>query len=122
MKLLDAPAHKDQECTKFTNRMCLAVLILLMIGSAQHELAKFLATLLQPVLELYSTNCINDSFSFTKMIQQLKVNSNDFILCSFDICSLFTNIPLAETIEICTETLYDSHLPTPVILNMFLLN
>ena len=30
--------------------------ILLMIGSAQHELAKFLAVLLQPVLELYSTN------------------------------------------------------------------
>ena len=28
--------------------------------------------------------------------------------------SLFTNIPLEETIEICTETLYDGHLPTPV--------
>ena len=37
--------------------------ILSMIGSAQHELTKFLAALLQPVLELYSTNCINDSFS-----------------------------------------------------------
>ena len=34
------------------------------------------------------------------MIQQLKVNSNDSILCSFDIYSLFTNVPLAETIEI----------------------
>ena len=49
------------------------------------------------------------------MIQQLEVNSNDSILCSFDICSLFTNVPLAETIEICTKTLYDGHLPTPVI-------
>ena len=49
------------------------------------------------------------------MIQQLKVNSNDSILCSFDICSLFTKVPLAETIEICTKTLYDGHLPTPVI-------
>ena len=49
------------------------------------------------------------------MIQQLKVNSNDSILCSFDICSLYTNVPLAETIEICTKTLYDGHLPTPVI-------
>ena len=89
--------------------------ILSMIGSAQHELAKFLAALLQPVLELYSTNCINDFFSFAEMIEQLKVNSNDSILCSFDICSLFTNVPLAETIEICTKTLYDGHLPTPVI-------
>ena len=49
------------------------------------------------------------------MMQQLKVNSNGSILCSFDICSLFTNIPLAETIEICTKTLYGGHFPTPVI-------
>ena len=49
------------------------------------------------------------------MIQQLKVNSNDSILCSFNIYSLFTNVPLTKTIEICTKTLYDSHLPTPVI-------
>ena len=86
-----------------------------MIGSAQHEFAKFLTALLQHVLELYSTNCIHDSFSFTEMMQQLKVNSNDSILCLFDICSLLTNIPLAETIKICTKTLYDGHLPTPVI-------
>ena len=46
---------------------------------------------------------------------QLQVNSNDSILCSFNIYSLFTNVPLAETIKICTETLYDSHLPTPFI-------
>ena len=56
-----------------------------MIGFAQDELAKFLAALLQPVLELYSTNCIADSFSFDKMIQQLEVNSNASILCLFDI-------------------------------------
>ena len=49
------------------------------------------------------------------MIQQLKVNSNDSILSSFNICSLFTNVTLAETIEICTKTLYDGHLPTPII-------
>ena len=55
---------------------------------------------------------LNDT---AEMIQQLKVNSNDSILCSFDICSLFTNVPLAETIKICTKTLYDGHLLTPVI-------
>ena len=89
--------------------------ILLIIGSAQHKLTKFLAALLQPILELYSTNCIHNSFSFAEMIQKLKVNSNDSILCSFDICSLFTNVPLAEIIEICTKTLYDDHFLTPVI-------
>ena len=90
-------------------------LIFSIIGSAQHELAKFFTALLQPLLKLYSTNCINDFFSFVKMIQQLEINFNDSILFSFDIYSLFTNVPLAETIEICTETLYDGHLPTPVI-------
>ena len=42
--------------------------ILGMIGSAQHKLAKFLAALLQPVLELYSNNFINNSYSFAEMI------------------------------------------------------
>ena len=48
-------------------------------------------------------------------MMQLKVNSNDSILCLLDICSLFTNIPSVETIEVCTETLYNGHLPTPVL-------
>ena len=63
--------------------------IVSMIGSAQQELAKFLVASLQIVLELYSTNCTNDFFSFPKMIQQLEVNLNDSIPCSFDICSSF---------------------------------
>ena len=32
--------------------------------------------------------------------------SNDVILASFDIKSLFTNIPLSETIDICTDELF----------------
>ena len=38
--------------------------ILSVVGLAQHELAKFLLATLQPVLDLYSSNCIKDSFSF----------------------------------------------------------
>ena len=29
-------------------------------------------------------------------------------MCSFDVVSLFTNIPLAETLQICLDTLYPS--------------
>ena len=89
--------------------------ILSMIGSAQHELAKFLSALLQPVLRRYSNNCIQDSFTFAENMQKLNVNSNKSFLCSYDICSLFTNVPLAETIEICTQALYDEDLPEPII-------
>ena len=36
-------------------------------------------------------------------------------LSSYDICSLFTNVPLAETIEICSQALYNGDLPEPII-------
>ena len=81
-----------------------------MIGSAQHELAKFLAALLQPVLNRYSIN-----FTFDERIQKFSVNPNKCFLSSYDICSLFTNVPLAETIEICSQALYNGDLPEPII-------
>ena len=37
-------------------------------------------------------------------------------MCSFDISSLFTNIPLGETIQICAYSLYESNL-TPSIMD-----
>ena len=42
-------------------------------------------------------------------------NPNKCFLCSYDICSLFTNVPLAETIEICSQALYNGDLPEPII-------
>ena len=48
-------------------------------------------------------------------IKKLSVNPNKCFLCSYDICSLFTNVPLAETIEICSQALYNGDLPEPII-------
>ena len=45
--------------------------ILSMIGSSQHELAKWLCTILQPVLDRYSAHCIKDSFTFAKLFKIL---------------------------------------------------
>jgi len=84
-----------------------------MIGSAQHELAKYLTSLFQPVLDIYLSNCIKDSFSFAQEIQQLDADPSNSFLCSFDISSLFTNVPLAETIKICADTLYNGKLISP---------
>jgi len=39
--------------------------ILSMIDSAQHELAKYLTSLLQPVLDIYSSNCLDDPIKIT---------------------------------------------------------
>ena len=88
--------------------------ILSMTSSAQHQLAKYLSSLLQPVLFLYSSNCILDSFTFADIIKSSKLDPSSVFLCSFDISSLFTNVPLAETIQITADALYKmEHLSSP---------
>ena len=84
-----------------------------MIGSSQHEVAKWLAEILVPVLKLYSSHCVKDSFTFANFIQNCNLEPANSFLCSFDISSLFTNVPLDETIEICANALYRGHLDCP---------
>ena len=66
-----------------------------------HKLAKYLV----PILEPLTTNKyrVKDSFNFaTEIVEQ---DSRNF-MSRLDIDSLFTNIPLEETIEICTNNLF----------------
>ena len=85
-----------------------------MTGSAQHQLAKYLSSLFEPVLTLYSSNCIRDSFTFADIIKTSKLDPSSVFFCSIYISSLFTNVPLAETIQICADALYSlEHPPTP---------
>ena len=88
--------------------------ILSMTGSSHHELGKWLAGLLQPALEQFSLHCISDSFTFAKTMQNLGIDPNVF-RCSFDVSSLFTNVPLDETIKICSDALYDDSDLQPLI-------
>ena len=76
-----------------------------MTGSSHHELSKWLASLLEPVLKRFSTHCVRDSFTFADAIQNSK-DANNLFMCSFDISSLFTNVLLEETINICEDALY----------------
>ena len=80
--------------------------ILSMCHSAQHSLAKWLVEVLNPVLEFYPGCCVKDSFTFSSIICHFPVCIESQFLVSFDVVSLFTNIPLDETISICTEFLY----------------
>nr|WBB44924.1 reverse transcriptase [Chrysogorgia stellata] len=87
--------------------------ILSMIKSSQHSLAKKLSLLLNPVLNKYSSHILKDSFTFVNDLKQLNYNSSELTMCSFDVVSLFTNIPLEETIKICIDTLYHSDIKPP---------
>ena len=80
--------------------------ILSMTGSAHHELSKWLASLLQPVLDRYTVHCISDWFTFADYIRKLDVQIDSF-MCSFNVSSLFTNVRLDEAIAICADTPYN---------------
>ena len=71
------------------------------IGSYTYNLAKFLVTILQPLCS--NTYTVKDSFSFASDINGM---SNVPFMCSFDISSLFTSIPLDETIGYCLDKLF----------------
>ena len=74
------------------------------IATYNFNLAKFLSELLDPVIP--NEYCAKDSFTFCEEIQ--RVNANDYFLLSYDVCSLFTSIPLSETIEIAVELIFQN--------------
>ena len=48
--------------------------------------------------------CFKDSFSFSEIIRNFI--PTDMCMCSFDVCSLYTSIPLEETIKICRKSYF----------------
>ena len=62
-----------------------------------------------PIISPITTNSftVRDSFSFAKEISCLTFNSN-FHMASFDVTSLFTNIPLQETIDIILFEIFEN--------------
>ena len=75
--------------------------ILSAIGTPTYNLAKFCDQLLKPLTSNDYT--IKDSFFFAEEV--LDFNTSCF-MASFDIKSLFTNIPLTETLNFCVQNLY----------------
>ena len=67
----------------------------------------FLTYILLPISTDQYT--IKDSFSFADWAKQYRHNNG--LMCSLNITSLFTNVPLEETIQICLDKLYT--LPDP---------
>ena len=71
------------------------------INTTSYKLAKFFVTVLSPLsINEYT---VNNSFAFAKEIT--KTNCN-YLMAILDVESLFTNIPLEETIENCVNDLF----------------
>ena len=75
--------------------------ILAALNTPTFKLVKFLVLILKPLTKNEST--VKDSFHFAKEIVDQQHN---LFMGSLDVDSLFTNIPLEETIEICTNELF----------------
>ncbi len=79
-------------------------------GSPRYVLAKYLAEMLKPVVGKSEQHVVNSKEFVTEM-EQIRVSEND-ILVSFDVVSLFTNVPVEEACIIAKERLLlDSTLP-----------
>ena len=72
------------------------------VNTYNSNLASYLVSILQPI----STNqyTVKDSFSFAGWTKSYKHKNG--IMCSLDVSSLFTNVPLEETLNICLDKLY----------------
>ena len=74
------------------------------INSYNYNLASYLCELLTPFIP--SAHCTKDSFAFIKDIQE--VSTQDSFMVSYNVCSLFTNIPLRETIDIAVKLILEN--------------
>ena len=71
--------------------------------TAPYKLAKFLVPILAPFTSNKYT--VDNSYSFVRQITSVP-NADNYFMASFDVENLFTNIPLAETIDICIQSLF----------------
>ena len=73
---------------------------------SNYELAKYPCSLLQPYIPTINY-CTQDSFIFVNEIQDIPLSGN--FMVSFDVESLFTNIPLNECIDLAVRCMKESN-------------
>ena len=87
--------------------------VLSSIKTFNYGLAKALKQMLSSIIK--KDTVIKDSFAFVDELKSLKHLSPTSKMVSFDIVSLYTNIPLNDTIKIILNHLYNDENPPPSI-------
>ena len=75
------------------------------IGTYNYNLSKYLCELLSP--NLPNEFCTKDTFTFVEQLKEVTIH--DKFLVSYDVNSLFTNIPLKETINLAVDLIKTSY-------------
>lgn len=88
------------------------------INSPSYDLSKWIGTIINSVIDHDVIN-IKNSYEFRDFITEQEIKS-DHILVSFDVISLFTNIPLELVMTIVTKNWEIIENITPIPIEMFL--
>ena len=75
------------------------------IGTFNYNLVRFLCNLLSPLVP--SDYSCKDTFSFVSQIKNANLSRK--FLVFYDVTSLFTNIPLQETIDIAINLIFNQN-------------
>ena len=76
------------------------------IGSFQYELSKYLARAIRKASPP-ANSYIKDSFEFVNKIKNTVLNKEkSYIMCSFDVESLYTNVPVYEAIDATLDHMF----------------
>ena len=87
--------------------------IVSMVNTPVYNLAKYLDGLIKPLIP--NTYTIDSNAAFLEQLRKCNLKSGDYCI-SFDVVSLFTNIPLHQTINIIADSLYaNTSTCTPVM-------
>ena len=100
-----APIYGTPKMHKFSSSDSLLKLrpIVSLIGTCNYNLTRFICDLLSPLVPNdYSGK---DTFFFVSQIKNANLSKR--YLVSYDVTSLFTNIPLNETIDIATNLIFN---------------
>ena len=99
-RIYDSPKmHKSSSSDSFP-KLCPIVSY---IGTFNYNFARFLCDLLSPLVP--NDYSCKDTFSFVSQIKNANLSKK--LLVSYDVTSLFTNIPLQETIHIAKNLIFD---------------
>ena len=77
-----------------------------MIGTPEYSLAKYLDSYIKP--NIPNSFLLNSTSSFINSLNSVSISPSSSYLVSFDIESLFTNIPLDEVCDITCDYVYGS--------------
>ena len=74
-----------------------------MVDPPEYNLAKYLDNVIKPYIP--DTHLLRSTEDFLERLKQFPCNDK-CVSVSFDVVSLFTNVPLSETIDLITNRLY----------------